>query len=44
MASGYYDRVFQKRELLVIYKGETSEKQKLTGGEPQGTLLGLFQF
>ena len=32
------------RELLVHFKGETSEKQDMPGGGPQGTLLGLFLF
>ena len=34
----------KNRELLVNFKGETSEKQKMPGGGPQGTLLGLFLF
>ena len=32
------------RELLVRYKGRTSNRKYLPGGGPQGTLLGLFLF
>ena len=34
----------ENRELVVTYKGETSEKVKLPGGGPQGTILGMFLF
>ena len=34
----------ENRELIVNYKGETSEKVKLPGGGPQGTILGMFLF
>ena len=34
----------ENRELIVNYKGETSEKMKLPGGGPQGTILGMFLF
>ena len=34
----------ENRELIVKYKGETSEKVKLPGGGPQGTILGMFLF
>ena len=32
------------RELVVNYKGETSERKKMPGGGPQGTVLGMFLF
>ena len=34
----------QNRELIVNFKGETSERKSLPGGGPQGTLLGMFLF
>ena len=34
----------ENRELEVNYKGETSDRKKLPGGGPQGTLLGMFLF
>ena len=34
----------ENRELIVNFKGETSEKKQLPGGGPQGTLLGMFLF
>ena len=33
-----------ERELVVRYKGRTSDKKRLPGGGPQGTILGLFLF
>ena len=32
------------RELVVNYKGETSERKQMPGGGPQGTVLGMFLF
>ena len=34
----------EHRELLVNYKGETSNKKNMPGGGPQGTLLGMLLF
>ena len=34
----------ENRELVVSYKGETSERLNLPGGGPQGTILGMFLF
>ena len=34
----------ENRELVVNFKGESSEKKALPGGGPQGTLLGMFLF
>ena len=34
----------ENRELIINYKGESSEKVKLPGGGPQGTILGMFLF
>ena len=33
-----------ERELIVRYKGGTSDRKMLPGGGPQGTILGLFLF
>ena len=33
-----------EREMILRYKGCTSESKSLPGGGPQGTLLGLFLF
>ena len=35
---------FENRELLVNYKGCKSNRMRLPGGGPQGTLLGMFLF
>ena len=34
----------EDRELIVTYKGEQSERKKMPGGGPQGTILGMFLF
>ena len=34
----------QNRSMIVRYKGAQSNKKKLPGGGPQGTILGLFLF
>ena len=34
----------EDRTMEVHFKGEKSEKKKLPGGGPQGTILGMFLF
>ena len=34
----------KEREIILRYKGFSSESESLPGGGPQGTLLGLFLF
>ena len=34
----------ENREMEVNFKGETSDRKKLPGGGPQGTILGMFLF
>ena len=34
----------ENREMEVHFKGETSDRKKLPGGGPQGTILGMFLF
>ena len=45
---GWFIRIvmgfLSEREIILRYKGLSSESESLPGGGPQGTLLGLFLF